>query len=156
MVQTRAELAIDFIPAVLEREGAAWVRAVSSSMAPLIQPGDEVRLVPPDAGRVQRGALVAFRRDGALVVHRVLSRTPDGLVTKGDALPDTDAPVEWRDLIGRVTAIRTPRGRLVDFGRWPWPLVEGVLGRLARPSPCNRLAWIARRAPFHLIARLSR
>ena len=156
MVQTRAELAIDFIPAVLEREGAAWVRAASSSMAPLIQPGDELRLVPPDAGRLSEGAVVAFRRSEELVVHRVVRRALDGVVTRGDALPDTDAPVEWRDLIGRVAAIRTPRGRLVDFGRWPWPLVEGVLGRLARLRPSNRLAWIARRAPFHLAALVSR
>ena len=156
MTQTRAELATGFVQDVLAREGAAWVSAASSSMAPLIQPGDELRLVLPDAGRLCAGALVAFRRDGALVVHRVLSRTPDGLVTKGDALPDADPRVPWPAVVARVATVRTQAGRRLDLDRWPWPLIGGALARLSRFSPANRLAWIARRAPFHLAALVSR
>ena len=156
MSATGAGLAADFVPDVLAREGEVWVSAASSSMAPLVCSGDALRLVAADAGRVQSGALVAFRRDGALVVHRVLSRAPDGLVTRGDALPDADPPVPWPAVIARVAAVRTQAGRRLDLDRWPWPLIGGALARLSRFSPANRLAWIARRAPFHLAALVSR
>ncbi len=156
MTQTGAWLAADFVPDVLAREGEVWVSAASSSMAPLVRAGDTLRLVAADAGRLQPGALVAFRRDGALVVHRVLSQTPDGLVTKGDALPDADPPTPWPAVVARVAAVRTPAGRCLDLDRWPWPLIGRALAAVARLGAPNRLAWIARRAPFHLVALVSR
>jgi hypothetical protein len=156
MTQTRAELAADFVPDVLAREGDVWVSAASSSMAPLVCAGDALRLVAAEAGRLQPGALVAFRRAGALVVHRLLSQTPDGLVTKGDALPDADPRVPWPAVVARVATVRTPAGRRLDLDRWPWPAVGRLLAALARRRAPNRLAWIARRAPFHLAARLLR
>ena len=156
MSATGAGLAADFVPDVLARAGEVWVSAASSSMAPLIQSGDELRLVLPDAGRLQPGALVAFRRDGALVVHRVLSQTPDGLVTKGDALPDADPPVAWPAVVARVAAVRTQAGRRLDLDQRPWPLIGRALAAVARLGAPNRLAWIARRAPFHLAALVSR
>ena len=156
MTQTRAELVTDFVQDVLAREGAAWVSAASSSMAPLIQSGDELCLAPPQAGRVRAGAVIAFRRGGELVVHRVVRRGPAGVVTRGDALPAADAPVPWSDVVARVAAIRTPRGRLLDLDRRPWPLIGRGLAAVARLGAPNRLAWIARRAPFHLAALVSR
>lgn len=108
MTKTRVELATDFVQDVLAREGAAWVSAASSSMAPLVQRGDELRLAPFAAARVHAGAIVAFRRGGELVVHRVLRRAPGGVVTQGDALGEADSPVVWSRVIGRIVAIRTP------------------------------------------------
>lgn len=156
MTKTRVELATDFVQDVLAREGAAWVSAASSSMAPLIQPGDELRLAPFAAARVHAGAIVAFWRGGELVVHRVLRRAAGGVVTRGDALGEADSPVVWSRVIGRIVAIRTPSGRLLDLDRWPWPLIGRALAAVARLGAPNRLAWILRRAPFHLAALVSR
>jgi len=156
MPATGAGLAADFVPEVLEREGDAWVTTASSSMAPLVREGDALRLVPLERGRVGAGDLVAFRQDGVLVVHRVLARTPAGLVTKGDALPDADAPVPWPAVVAGVAALRTPAGRVLDLQRRPWPALGRLLAALGRRRAPNRLAWIALRAPFHLAARLTR
>ena len=156
MSATGAGLEADFVPDVLAREGEVWVSAASSSMAPLIQPGDELRLVLPDAGRLCAGAVVAFRRSGELVVHRVIRRGPDGVQTRGDALPSDDSPVPWDRVIARVAAVRTQAGRRLELDRWPWPLIGRALAAVARLGAPNRLAWIARRAPFHLAALVSR
>jgi signal peptidase I len=153
---TGAGLAADFVPDVLARDGDAWVSARSSSMAPLVREGDALRLVPLARERVAAGAVVAFRQDGVLVVHRVLARTSAGLVTKGDALVEPDVPVLWPSVVARVAAIRTPGGRLLDLERRPWPALGWLLAALARRRAPNRLAWIALRAPFHLAARLAR
>ena len=157
MPATGAGLAADFVPDVLARAGEVWVSAASSSMAPLIQPGDELRLVLPDAGRLCAGAIVAFRRSGGeFVVHRVIRHGPGGVQTRGDALPSDDSPVPWDRVIGCVAAVRTQAGRRLDLDQRPWPLIGRALAAVARLGAPNRLAWIARRAPFHLAALVSR
>jgi hypothetical protein len=156
MPTTKADLAIEFLPDVLARDGLAWVSAASASMAPLIQPGDALCLAPVGGERPRVGAIVAYVRDARLVVHRVVATTPGGVVTRGDGLSEADAPLEWTRVVGRVTAIRTPAGRTLDLERPPWTLLEGVLGRVAARPARGRLAWKARRLPFHLAALLFR
>jgi signal peptidase I len=151
-----AEAVADFVVDVLRREGAVWVREASSSMWPLIQPGDELRLVPVDRASIQRGMIVAYRGDAAIVVHRLLSRGPDGIVTKGDALAEPDAPVGWSSVLGRVAALRMPDGRVVDLQSGPRALVVRALARFARLRAPNRLVWILLRLPFYLAARVVR
>src|SRR6266581_4111905 len=70
-------------------------RPASASMAPLIQPGDALCLAPLGVARPRLGAIVAYVRDARLVVHRVVAATPGGVVTRGDGLPEADAPLEW-------------------------------------------------------------
>jgi signal peptidase I len=78
----------------------------SGSMAPGFAPGDVVLLSDPGTGRLAEGSVVAFKRDGAIVTHRVDDAVPDGTyVTQGDAnhTPDphrlTDSEVEG---VGRL------------------------------------------------------
>jgi len=150
------ELAAEFVPEVLARDGLAWVTAASSSMTPLIRPGDALRVVPLGAGRARVGTIVVYRRDAKLVVHRVVAAGRDGLVTRGDALGEADLPVDWSRVVGRVAAIRTSGGRTLELDRAPWPAIEHVLGWLCGRRARGGIAWKARRAPFHLAARLLR
>lgn len=152
----KAELAADFVPDVLAREGAAWVRVASPSMGPLIRQGDELRLVPADPARVHRGMVVAYGEGDRIIVHRVLAHDPRGVVTKGDALTMSDGVVGWDRVIARVVAIRTPGGRIVRLDAFPHPLIGRALGAIAALRPRNVLAWKAHRVPFHLLALLSR
>jgi hypothetical protein len=101
---------------------------------------------------VRAGTIVAFRRDGALIVHRVLGERPTGLVTKGDALVDADEPISARELVARVVAIRSPVGRVIDLDRRPWPWLSGALAAIARIDGSNPVVWKALRIPFHLAA----
>ena len=156
MSATRTELAAEFVPDVLARDGLAWVRAASASMAPLIQPGDALRVAPLGAVRARVGTIVVCRRDATLVVHRVVAAGLDGVVTRGDALREADLPVDWSRVVGRVAAIRTPGGRTLELDRAPWPAIERVLGWLCGRRARGTIAWKARRAPFHLAAVLLR
>ena len=152
----RADLAVEFLPDVLACDGSAWATAVSSSMAPLIRPGDALRVVPVAAHALRPGAIVAYRAGAQLIVHRVVARRFDGIVTRGDALHDADANVAWPQVIGRVTAIRTPAGRTLELDRSPWAILEPALGWLAGREHDGWLAWKAWRAPFHIAAALLR
>src|SRR3989442_12025276 len=152
MVAAKAEASVDFVQVLLAREVGAWVRAASSSMSPLICPGDQLRLGALEGGRVRAGTIVAFRRAGALIVHRVLGDTPAGLVTKGDALVDADEPISTRELLARVTAIRSPGGRSIDLDRRPWPWIGGRLAPLARMGGAKPAPREGLRIPLHLLA----
>lgn len=164
MPVARADLAVPLALDVLARGETLWVREASPSMVPLVRPGDELRLVPLDRARVVRGALVAYRRGDALVVHRVLRAGARGVVAKGDALASADPLVPWDRVTARVVALRRPDGRVVDLEAFPWPLVNRLLGWVAviggRLSPetggrarlplARRVLWKAFRVPFYL------
>ena len=155
---------------VLSREGALWVREASPSMLPLIRPGDELWLAPVSPRRISRGMLVAYEREGQLVVHRVIACDEAGIVAKGDALAAPDPVVPRDQVVARVIALRRATGRLVDLDAFPWPLINRLLGglaflacslcregsRAARPPLLSRLVWKALRVPFYLARLLLR
>jgi signal peptidase len=73
--------------------GLAFVE--TGSMAPTMEPGDGFVAVPPElTGGVTEGDVVVFDAEtiegGRLTTHRVVGRTSDGYVTRGDANPVTD------------------------------------------------------------------
>ena len=99
-----------------------------SSMTGAFRAGDMLVVRETAFEDVQPGDVIAFRApggddDATLVVHRVVARAADGLITRGDACgaPDT-AHVQTGDLVGRV--IQAQRGRRVRrvwnglAGRW--------------------------------------
>lgn len=78
------------------------LRIVGGSMAPFLRPGDLVRLLPLDPGGPRIGELVALAADaGHVVVHRVVARQGERVVTRGDASPAADGAVA---LLARVVA----------------------------------------------------
>jgi len=99
------------------------VRMWGSSMRPVVWPGALVRLEPVEARAIRRGDVVWVDLGGDRVaLHRVVSRTSDRVVTRGDACPRCDPAVP----IDRV------RARLagVVIGRWAWHGAPAPLGRL--------------------------
>ena len=96
---------------------------------------------------VHPGDVVAFRAPGhddnaTLIVHRVVTRTHDGLITQGDAYtgPDTGR-VQASDMVGRV--IQAQRGTR------PRPVPGGFRGRWwVRFLRLQRRLLAAARAPY--------
>lgn len=101
-MQQRTELTAE----VVARFGSARLRVQGSSMLPSIRPGDELDLRGASSHEIKIGDVVAYRRDGRLFVHRVVERNRQELVTRGDTLPQADAPVSASDLLGVVSAVR--------------------------------------------------
>ncbi len=78
---------------------------VSGSMTPTIPRGSMVLVKQAARKDIQTGDIIAFEREGVLVVHRVTAvQAEDGcFLTKGDANESGDlSPVMYDDLIGRV------------------------------------------------------
>lgn len=81
--------------------GRPLVAKVSGlSMWPLIRPGQRIVIAP--RGRLARGDLALVVLGRSLVLHRVIAMSPQGLVTKGDAMPTPDPEVAHADVLGQV------------------------------------------------------
>lgn len=112
-----------------------------SSMWPLVRDGDRLRIVPGRAVRV--GALVAVFARGHLVVHRIVARTADGYVLKGDN-DGPPEPIRACDVLGVVTRHWVAAGREVPLAAgWavaqlsrrtglPWRLLRRVRDAVRR------------------------
>lgn len=76
----------------------------TGSMAPSIPQGSVVYIRPADAAQIAAGDVIAYRADGAVVIHRVVqNRTVEGkFITQGDANTVEDAPVSYAALVGRM------------------------------------------------------
>lgn len=114
-------LAIDALHAF----GRLRLRADGSSMLPALHPGDVLDFEACVHAQMQPGEVVLFRRGERLVIHRVLERTADGLLTQGDGLARPDVPVDAADVLGRLVgrsragrAIAPERPRRLSLTRW--------------------------------------
>ena len=164
MPAARGAAAVPLTLDVLAHGESVWVGEASPSMLPLIRPGDELLLAPLGSRTIGVGAVIAYRRESQLVIHRVMVASVSGVVMKGDALASPDPLVPWDRVVARVVALRGPDGRLVNLDAFPWPLIDRLLGRMswiaarlslessgeAPPPFVRRLAWKALRLPFYL------
>jgi signal peptidase I len=105
-VRLRAEMLAD----VLRSGGTVTLRVFGGSMWPWLRSGDAISVGRDAAARIHPGEVVLFVREGRLFAHRVIRKIAcDGravLITKGDALPRVDAPLEPAELLGRVFRVR--------------------------------------------------
>jgi hypothetical protein len=156
------------------KPGGLRLQARGESMAPLLRDGEAVlvRPVPPEL--IGRGDVVLFVADGGYLMHRVIGSAAGGrlLMTKGDALPWADPPVEASALVGRVVARQAGGGWVALQPRFLGRLAArfSALGeRLGRrylglapeagrraPSPAERLWRVVLCGPAMLLGRLSR
>ena len=109
---------------LFDGEEGVWLTISSGSMVPAVAPGDRVcvRAIAPSA--LSPGDIIAVRRGGLFVVHR-LARVEHGmLVTKGDRNARADPPIPVDLVVGKVcriarsygtTDLSTPSGLMRDW-----------------------------------------
>jgi hypothetical protein len=84
-------------------------------MAPVLREGDLVTIVP--GGCYRLGEIILFPRDGCLVLHRVVAKSSDRLLTKGDAAAHLDPPLPLQNILGRAVC-RERQGRISALDSW--------------------------------------
>lgn len=135
-MNTDQENFLELSQELLDRGGLLRFQAHGRSMHPFIKTGDIILVEPRNGTSVGIGDVIFYRRpDGSPVVHRLVKITSNMygliLITKGDALKYVDAPVNSRQVMGRVITIEG-NGRELKLNEWR----SRVFGRL--------VAWIAR------------
>ncbi|WP_020618755.1 signal peptidase I [Paenibacillus daejeonensis] len=105
---------IQIVKLTVEKHGFIDLPSSGQSMFPLIRTGDLCRFVRCDRNELVPGDILLFRsREGALVGHRYLHKRKQGdehvLICKGDSNLTCDAPVPYREIIGKLLWIKKPQ-----------------------------------------------
>jgi hypothetical protein len=100
--QHKQSLAVE----VLRKTGMLRLAARGYSMLPTLWPGDVLTVEAQSFDQVRAGDVVLFAREDRFFIHRILrkdaSSSGDYLITRGDAMPEEDAPVVAGELLGKV------------------------------------------------------
>ncbi|HSH03071.1 MAG TPA: hypothetical protein VLL52_11180 [Anaerolineae bacterium] len=130
-----------------------YLTVISGSMAPLLQPNDQVQTEGVDLTDLQIGDIIVIAGVQAFMTHRYYGTLAIDdrlhLITRGDRSLTYDSPWPPNKLVGRVIA-RRRRGRRLDLGGGLGRRLNHTLFRLAqtelrlfthfRPHPNARLA----------------
>jgi len=118
----------------LHSSGFLRLQVTGWSMLPSVWPGDTLMVEKADHEAVCAGDIVLFARERRLFAHRVVTNPSGGgqLVTRGDAMPASDAPISDGELLGKVARIQRK-------GVWMKPsrnlgVAERTVAALARRS----------------------
>jgi hypothetical protein len=100
--------AVDLVRTALRATGRAKVPVTGDSMRPTIAPGTSVVICRRPFADVRPGEIVAFVNGTGVVVHRVVQRDADRLLTLGDNMPLFDPPVDAAGYLGCVEGFGPP------------------------------------------------
>ena len=110
-------------------EDVLWKKVTGASMAPTLRDGDEVLLAPVSTLPAP-GDVVAARRPGGVVLHRVVRSSTSAVVMRGDACLEEDPPLHPRNVLLRAVSLRR-NGRTLPIPAAPTRL-HRALSRLTR------------------------
>jgi signal peptidase I len=119
-----------------------WITLEGGSMQPTLPPGSRLRIRCGQT-RPQLGDVVAFCRNGELVIHRLIgtesagAAEPTAYLFRGDANPVPDPPVTAEQLVGVVVETRLPS--------WQTRCLNGLRHRLRHWPQALRLSTSVRR-----------
>ncbi|RDY23296.1 signal peptidase I [Romboutsia maritimum] len=89
---------------------------LSGSMEPTFYPGDLVVTLHKDRTNLKVGDVATFVSDKEIVTHRVVEKTNEGYITKGDNNDVKDMDILTNDnLIGKQALIIPKGGHIVKF-----------------------------------------
>jgi hypothetical protein len=118
---------VRLIRAALEQLRSVEIPVRGSSMFPTIRPNTKVTVVKQAFSAVQVGQVVAISCGQRIIIHRVVDRAPQYLVTQGDNMPLLDPPSTPERYIGVVPGIGTEFASTCLRERRQVPHVKGTL-----------------------------
>ena len=125
-----------------ENNNAVFCRG--ESMRPFFRPGDRIGFAPCRCEELRRGDVIIFTPPGRgeRVVHRIVSCGPEGIRTRGDANPCSDAwTLRQENIAGRAVSLER-KGRTI-------PVAGGFAGRFL--SGCIRVLRVSDHLASHVL-----
>lgn len=96
-------------------------RLKGNSMFPLLRNmKDSVILEKCSMHDLKPMDVVLFRYRGTHVLHRIIQRTGDDLLIQGDGSIVAMEQCTVNDVVGKVTGICRPSGKIVSVENWKW------------------------------------
>ena len=112
---------------------AVILRLKGNSMFPLLRNGkDVVVLEKCPAESLQPMDVVLFRYRGKHVLHRIILRNGNDLLIQGDGSIVAKEQCTINDVVGKVTGVCRPSGKILSVESWKWTL-PSRLWRISNP-----------------------
>ncbi len=90
---------------VLGRGRILRFKAKGGSMSPFIRNGDVLEVLP-SKGKINLGDIILYHSSyGNSIIHRVIQRGKESIITKGDSVPSSDQPIFSKQVLGRVVGV---------------------------------------------------
>src|SRR5579859_8146337 len=122
--QAWRDAACALIIEALRDDHVVTMRAQGTSMLPAIWPGDRLTIRPAGAARPAVGEIALTIWPGGLRAHRVIARSEQGVITRGDALETADPLIANAAILGTVALCNgVPLGNRTALRR-------GVFGKI--------------------------
>jgi len=121
----------DLIGQLHKKNVPALIRARGSSMAPFIQDGDLMKILP-EKKPPGLGDIVAFLKPESkeFIVHRIVGKSGIHFIAKGDNVFRTSDLISRSDIIGAVIETKRRYGKTQRMGFGPEKKIIGILSRL--------------------------
>lgn len=107
------EACCDLVADIVRASGKVQLQVTGTSMVPALWPGDLLTVCSCCPYDLAQDSIIVFRQDQQLIVHRLIHRNGDQIVTRGDARRRLDKPVVTSQIVGRVEIVMR-NGRRVD------------------------------------------
>jgi hypothetical protein len=82
-------------------------------MLPSIWPGDVLLVQQAEFADLQCGGMLLYACHGGFVLHRIVEKKADAVITRGDAFAEDDEPVLPFQVLGKLAIIERGRARIV-------------------------------------------
>ena len=106
-------------------------KVVSNSMGPLILRGDYVIAQKEKLSEIKRGELVLIQRRDDFLTHRLIMKSSNNWLAKGDNNLFPDSPAKSDVIIGRILMVRGDDYEIDLRGR-KWQIINPVIATLSR------------------------
>lgn len=98
----------------------SYFTVASSSMYPVLKPGDKITVESVDHNDIRVGQVIVFKAESdKMIVHRVVKKKGFIFITAGDSLRKFDNPIHIYDVLGVVKDldVKTPLSKCFRFFR---------------------------------------
>ena len=132
----------DLAAQVARQFGEVRLKVTGASMLPSVWPGDTLTVRRRSVAELLPGQIVLCYRNQGFVAHRLVAKSGDSLITRGDALPYEDHPFRDQEVLGEVVSILR-QGRSVDPSPTWWYCAAAWI--LRHSEICTRVVLRLRR-----------
>lgn len=105
---------------------SVWFKIKGTSMLPFLKDNKDSVLLSPVKESVVKNDVVLFSYNGRHVLHRVIKIEGEKYIIQGDGVYASSEFCHSKDIIGKVTQIQRPSGKIIPVTSFKWRMFSSL------------------------------